>query len=179
VVFGLGGVGLNVVQGARLAGAREIIGVDINPARREAAAKFGVTRFINPETVEGNIVDHLIAITGGGADYAFECVGNTKLMRQAIEATRPGLGVAVVVGAAPVGHEVCVPPMTMLLGRTFKGAVLGDVKTRSEVPDFVDLFMNKSLDVEGLITHRFPLEDINKGFELMKEGKSIRSVVTF
>jgi len=179
VVFGLGGVGLNVIQGARLAGALQIIGVDINPARREMALKFGATAFVNPTEIDGDIVDHLTTLTGGGADFAFECVGNVALVRQAIDVSRPGFGVAVVVGAAPTGQEVSIAPMNMLVGRTFKGAVLGNVKTRSQTPDFVEMFMEGKIDVAGLVTHRMGLEDINKGFDLMKEGKSIRSVILF
>jgi S-(hydroxymethyl)glutathione dehydrogenase / alcohol dehydrogenase len=178
VVFGLGGVGLNVIQGARISGARRIIGVDINPDREALARSLGATDFINPKNV-GDIVPLLQELTGGGADYAFECVGNPVLMRQALEVTRPGLGIAVVIGGAPIGQELHLSPMTLLMGRTLRGSMLGGVKGRTDVPRLVDLYMQGQLKVDELITHYFPLEQINAGFCAMREGKAIRAVVVF
>jgi S-(hydroxymethyl)glutathione dehydrogenase / alcohol dehydrogenase len=179
IVFGLGGVGLNVLQGARLAGASQIIGVDINPARQAIAREFGATDFVNPAAIGGDIVSHLIEQTGGGADYAFECVGSPMLMRQAVETTRPGLGTAVVIGGAPTGQELTLSPMSILMGRTLKGTMLGGTKGRTDVPKLVELYMSGVLKVDELITHYLPLERINEGFALMKSGVAIRSVVLF
>jgi S-(hydroxymethyl)glutathione dehydrogenase / alcohol dehydrogenase len=179
VVFGLGGVGLNVVQGARISGARRIIGVDINPDREAIARELGATDFVNPRSVAGEIIPLLQQLTGGGADYAFECVGNPTLMRQALEATRPGSGVAVVIGGAPTGQELHLDPMALLMGRTLQGTMLGGVKGRTDVPKLVDLYMQGQLKVDELITHYFPLEQINDGFAAMREGKAIRAVVLF
>jgi S-(hydroxymethyl)glutathione dehydrogenase/alcohol dehydrogenase len=179
IVFGLGGIGLNVIQGARLAGARQIIGVDINPAREEVAKRFGATHFVNPKALTEDVISHLLALTGGGADYTFEAVGNPTLIKQAVATARPGLGVSMLIGAAPSESVIELDPMTMLMGRTFKGAVLGDVKSRTDVPKFVDLYMEGLFNVDDLITHRLPLERINEGFDMMKSGQSIRSVVIF
>ena len=179
IVFGLGGVGLNVLQGARLAGARQIVGVDINPGREATAREFGLTDFVNPKNVDGDLVAYLTELTRGGADYTFECVGNTVLMRQAIESARAGTGTAMVIGGAPTGQDLSFPPMSILMGRTFKGALLGNVKSRSEMPGFVDLYMQGRIKVDELITHYLPLEQINEGFALMKSGQAIRSVVVF
>jgi S-(hydroxymethyl)glutathione dehydrogenase/alcohol dehydrogenase len=179
VVFGLGGVGLNVLQGARIAGARRIIGVDINPDREAIARKLGATEFIDPKNVQGDIVALLHELTGGGADYTFECVGNPILMRQALDATRPGSGMAMVIGGAPAGQELHIDPMSLLMGRTLRGSMLGGVKGRTDVPGLVDLYMQGQVKVDELITHYFPLERINEGFAVMKEGKAIRAVVLF
>ena len=179
VVFGLGGIGLNVLQGAKISGARQIIGVDINSGREEIARAMGATDFVNPKKVEGDLVAFLLERSGGGADYAFECVGNPTLMRQALEVTRPGSGIAVVIGGAPDGAELNIPPMSLLMGRTLKGSMLGGVKGRTGVPAFVDLYMNGKVKVNELITHYFPLEQINDGFSAMKRGEAIRSVVLF
>jgi S-(hydroxymethyl)glutathione dehydrogenase/alcohol dehydrogenase len=179
VIFGLGGVGLNVVQGARISGARRIIGVDINPDREALALELGATDFIDPKNVQGDIVPLLQELTGGGADYAFECVGNPLLMRQALEVTRPGTGVAVVIGGAPIGAELHLSPMTLLMGRTLQGTMLGGVKGRTDVPRLVDLYMQGQVKVDELITHYLPLERINDGFAAMREGKAIRAVVLF
>jgi S-(hydroxymethyl)glutathione dehydrogenase/alcohol dehydrogenase len=179
IVFGLGGIGLNVLQGARMAGARQVIGVDINPGREAIARSFGATEFIDPAKVDGDIVAHLIERTGGGADYAFECVGSTTLMRQAAEAIRPGLGTAVIIGGAPVGAELSLAPLSMLMGRTLKGTILGGVKARTDIPKLVELYMKGDIKVDELITHYLPLEQINEGFALMKRGEAIRSVVVF
>jgi S-(hydroxymethyl)glutathione dehydrogenase/alcohol dehydrogenase len=179
VVLGLGGIGLNVVQGARLAGAARIIGVDTNPRREAVARQLGATDFIDPGSLQGELVEHLLAITDGGADYSFECVGRVELMRQALECTRPGWGVSVVVGVAPDGHRLDADPFCLLLGRTWKGAFLGNVKTRSQLPDLLSLYLDGKIDLECLITHRLPLAQINQGFELMQKGECIRAVVTF
>ena len=179
VVFGLGGIGLNVIQGARLAGASRIVGVDINPAREALARRFGATDFVDPNAVQGDLVKYLQALTGGGADYSFECVGNVRLMRQALDCTRPGWGVSVVVGVAPDGQELSAPPFNLLLGRTWKGSFLGNVKTRSQLPALLDWYVEGKLNLDDLITHRLPLERINEGFELMRSGESVRTVVLF
>jgi len=179
VVFGLGGVGLNVVQGARISGARRIIGVDVNPDREAIARQLGATDFVNPKTVTGELVPLLQELTGGGADYTFECVGNPVLMRQALDATRPGSGTAVVIGGAPTGKELHIDPMSLLMGRTLRGSILGGVKGRTDVPRIVDLYMQGQVKVDELITHYFPLEQINDGFAAMREGKAIRAVVLF
>jgi S-(hydroxymethyl)glutathione dehydrogenase / alcohol dehydrogenase len=179
VVFGLGGVGLNVLQGARISGARRIIGVDINPGREAMARKLGATDFINPKNVEGDIVPLLHELTGGGADYTFECVGSPLLMHQALEATRPGSGVAMVIGGAPTGQRLEISPMTLLMGRTLRGSMLGGVKGRTDVPGLVDLYMQGQVKVDELITHYFPLERINDGFAAMRDGTAIRAVVLF
>lgn len=179
VVFGLGGIGLNVVQGARLAGASRIIGIDTNPARETVARQFGATDFVNPATLEGDLVDHLLQLTGGGADYSFECVGHIELMRQALECTRPGWGVSVVVGMAADGEQLTAPPFSLLLGRTWKGSFLGNVKSRSQLPGLLDLHAEGRIDLDALITHRLPLEHINEGFELMRRGDCIRAVIQF
>ena len=179
VVFGLGGVGLNVVQGARISGARRIIGIDVNPDRETIARELGATDFINPKALPGDIAARVHEITAGGADYAFECVGNPALMRQALEATRPGSGIAMVIGGAPTGQELQLSPMSLLLGRTLRGSMLGGVKGRTDVPAFVDLYMQGQIKVDELITHYLPLEQINEGFALMKSGKAIRAVVLF
>jgi len=179
IVFGLGGIGLNVLQGARLAGAYRIIGVDTNPRRETVAKQFGATAFVNPSEINGDLVEHLNALTGGGADFTFECVGNPELMRQAVETARPGLGVSLIVGAAPTASQFAIQPMSILLGRTIKGAILGDTKTRSGVPKLIDMYMDGFINVDDLITHKLPLERINDGFRMMKDGESIRSVVVF
>lgn len=179
VVFGLGGIGLNVIQGARLAGAGQIIGVDINAQRESLARQFGATDFVNPGSDPGGLVEQIRELTGGGADYSFECVGNVELMRQALDCTRPGWGVSVVIGVAPDGQVLSAPPFDLQLGRTWKGSFLGDVKTRSQLPGLLDLYMDGSLDFDSLITHRLPIERINEGFELMHGGECVRTVVLF
>jgi S-(hydroxymethyl)glutathione dehydrogenase/alcohol dehydrogenase len=178
-VFGLGGIGLNVIQGARLAGATRIIGIDVNPRREAQARTFGATDFVNPQTVGGDLVDYLRELSGGGVDYSFECVGNVGLMRQALDCTRPGWGVSVVVGVAPDGQELNALPFNLLMGRTWKGAFMGNVKTRSQLPTLLDWYAQGRLNLDDLITHRLPLERINEGFELMRSGESVRTVVTF
>ena len=179
VVFGLGGIGLNVIQGAKLVGANKIIGVDLNPKRKALAEKFGLTHFVNPKEVEGDLVAHLVAITDGGADYSFECVGNVKLMRQALECCHRGWGVSVVVGVAGAGQEIATRPFQLVTGRVWKGTAFGGARGRTDVPKIVDWYMNGKIEIDPMITHVLKLEEINRGFDLMHEGKSIRSVVVF
>ncbi len=179
VVFGLGGIGLNVVQGARIAGADKIVGVDLNPAREGLARKFGLTHFVNPKTVSGDLVAHLVELTGGGADYSFECVGNVELMRQALECCHRGWGVSVIVGVASSGQEIKTRPFQLVTGRVWKGTAFGGVRGRSEVPRIVDWYMDGKIDIDSLITHKLPLADINKAFDLMHSGESIRTVIEF
>jgi S-(hydroxymethyl)glutathione dehydrogenase / alcohol dehydrogenase len=179
VVFGLGGIGLNVIQGARLVGANMIIGVDINPRRKSLAEKFGMTHFVNPKEVGGDLVQHLVALTGGGADYSFECVGNVDLMRQALECTHRGWGVSVIIGVAGSGQEIKTRPFQLVTGRVWKGTAFGGVRGRTELPSIVNWYMDKKINIDDLITHVMPLEKINDAFDLMHKGESIRSVVTF
>ena len=179
VVFGLGGIGLNVVQGARLAGADRIIGVDINPRRREMAEKFGLTDFVNPNDVKGELVPYLVDLTGGGADYSFECVGDTGLMRQALECCHKGWGVSVIIGVAPAGAEISTRPFQLVTGRVWKGSAFGGARGRTDVPRIVDWYMNGKIQIDPLITHTLPLDRINEAFDLMHEGTSIRTVITY
>ncbi|MGH8189558.1 MAG: S-(hydroxymethyl)glutathione dehydrogenase/class III alcohol dehydrogenase [Steroidobacteraceae bacterium] len=179
VVFGLGGIGLNVIQGARMVGANRIIGVDINPRRRALAEKFGMTDFVNPQEVGGDLVQHLISMTDGGADYSFECVGNVDLMRQALECCHRGWGVSVIIGVAGAGQEIRTRPFQLVTGRVWKGTAFGGARGRSDVPKIVDWYMDGKLRIDELITHTLPLERINEGFDLMKRGESIRSVVLY
>ena len=179
VVFGLGGIGLNVVQGARLVGANMIVGVDINPARRPLAEKFGVTHFVNPKEVGGDLVPYLVNLTGGGADYSFECIGNVDVMRQALECCHKGWGVSTIIGVAGAGQEIRTRPFQLVTGRVWQGTAFGGARGRRDVPKIVDWYMEKKINIHDLITHQLKLEDINRGLELMREGKSIRSVVVF
>jgi S-(hydroxymethyl)glutathione dehydrogenase/alcohol dehydrogenase len=179
VVFGLGGIGLNVVQGARLAGADKIIGVDINDRREALGKKFGMTHFVNPKHLKGDLVAHLIELTGGGADYSFECVGNVTLMRQALECCHRGWGVSVIIGVAGSGQEIATRPFQLVTGRVWKGSAFGGARGRTDVPKIVDWYMEKKIDIDSLITHKLPLERINEAFALMHEGESIRTVVEF
>jgi len=179
VVFGLGGIGLNVIQGARMAGADRIIGVDINPARKALAERFGMTHFVNPKDVEGDLVPYLVALTDGGADYSFECVGNVDLMRQALECCHRGWGVSVIIGVAGAGQEIRTRPFQLVTGRVWKGTAFGGARGRSDVPKIVDWYMRGRIEIDPLITHTLPLERINEAFELMHGGESIRTVVTF
>ena len=179
VVFGLGGIGLNVIQGARLAGANMIVGVDLNPSRRTLAEKFGMTHFVNPQEVEGDLVAYLVNLTRGGADYSFECIGNVNVMRQALECCHKGWGVSVIIGVAGAGQEISTRPFQLVTGRVWKGSAFGGAKGRRDVPKIVDWYMEGKINIDDLITHTLALEDINKGFALMHEGKSIRSVVEF
>src|SRR6185369_12242146 len=179
VVFGLGGIGLNVIQGARMIGASQIVGVDINPARRALGAKFGMTDFVNPREVSGDLVAHLVELTGGGADYSFECIGNVKTMRQALECCHKGWGVSVIIGVAGAGQEIATRPFQLVTGRVWKGTAFGGARGRTDVPKIVDWYMQGKINIDDLITHTLKLEDINKGFDLMHQGKSIRSVVVY
>jgi S-(hydroxymethyl)glutathione dehydrogenase / alcohol dehydrogenase len=179
VVFGIGGIGLSVIQGAKLAGAKQIIAVDINSAKKEIAYKFGATHFLNPNQLEGNLVDQIIKMTDGGADYSFECVGNTKLMRQALECCHKGWGQSIIIGVAGAGEEISTRPFQLVTGRVWKGSAFGGVKGRSELPGYVNKYMAGEINLDDLITYKMPIEEINRAFDLMHEGKSIRSVVTF
>jgi S-(hydroxymethyl)glutathione dehydrogenase / alcohol dehydrogenase len=179
VVFGLGGIGLNVVQGARMVGANMIVGVDLNPHREALARKFGLTHFVNPRDVGPDLVAHLVEITGGGADYSFECVGNVELMRQALECCHRGWGVSVIIGVAGSGQEIKTRPFQLVTGRVWKGTAFGGARGRTDVPKIVDWYMEGKINIDDLITHVLPLDRINEGFDLMHAGKSIRSVVTF
>jgi S-(hydroxymethyl)glutathione dehydrogenase/alcohol dehydrogenase len=179
VVFGLGGIGLNVIQGARIAGADKIVGVDINPGRKALAEKFGLTHFVNPKEVEGDLVAYLVALTDGGADYSFECVGNVDLMRQALECCHRGWGVSVIIGVAGSGQEIKTRPFQLVTGRVWKGTAFGGARGRTDVPKIVDWYMNGKINIDDLITHVMPVGEINRAFDLMHSGESIRSVVTF
>jgi S-(hydroxymethyl)glutathione dehydrogenase/alcohol dehydrogenase len=178
VVFGLGGIGLNVIQGAKMVGADKIIGVDINPARSEMARRFGMTQFVNPLDVP-NLVDHLVQLTDGGADFSFECIGNVQTMRQALECTHKGWGRSIVIGVAPAGAEIATRPFQLVTGRKWEGSAFGGARGRTDVPKIVDWVMDGKLKIDELITHKLKLEDINEGFALMERGESIRSVVVF
>jgi len=178
VVFGLGGIGLNVIQAAKMVGADKIIGVDINPNRQEMARKFGMTHFINPKDTP-NVVDHIVQLTDGGADYSFECVGNTQLMREALECTHKGWGQSFIIGVAAAGQEISTRPFQLVTGREWKGSAFGGARVLTDVPKIVDWYMDGKLNIDDLITHRLPLERINEGFDLMKSGESIRSVVLY
>ncbi|HKT19557.1 MAG TPA: S-(hydroxymethyl)glutathione dehydrogenase/class III alcohol dehydrogenase [Stellaceae bacterium] len=179
VVFGLGGIGLNVVQGARLAGADKIIGVDLNPGRRALAEKFGMTHFVNPAEIGGELVPYLVSLTDGGADYSFECIGNVDVMRQALECCHRGWGVSVIIGVAGAGQEIRTRPFQLVTGRVWKGTAFGGARGRSDVPKIVDWYMAGKINIDDLITHRLALSDINRGFDLMHAGESIRSVVIY
>ena len=179
VVFGLGGIGLNVIQGAKMVGANMIIGVDVNPAREQMAREFGMTHFVNPKEIEGDLVAHLVELTGGGADYSFECVGNTTLMRQALECCHRGWGVSTIIGVAAAGQEISTRPFQLVTGRRWQGTAFGGVRGRTQVPQIVDWYMDKKIEIDSLITHVMPLEKINEGFDLMTRGESIRGVVVF
>lgn len=178
VVFGLGGIGLNVIQGARMVGADKIIGVDLNPEREAMARKFGMTHFVNPKEVD-NVVDHIIQLTDGGADYSFECIGNTQVMRQALECCHRGWGQSVIIGVAEAGAEISTRPFQLVTGRVWKGSAFGGARGRTDVPKIVDWYMDGKINIDDLITHTLPLERINEGFDLMKRGESIRSVVMY
>jgi len=179
VVFGLGGIGLNVIQGARMVGAAQIVGVDVNPAKSNLAREFGMTDFVNPQDVKGDIVAHLVELTRGGADYSFDCTGNTTVMRQALECAHKGWGQSIIIGVAGAGQEISTRPFQLVTGRTWKGTAFGGARGRTDVPRIVDWYMDGKIDIDKLITHKLPLERINEGFELMHAGKSIRAVVEF
>jgi S-(hydroxymethyl)glutathione dehydrogenase/alcohol dehydrogenase len=179
VVFGLGGIGLNVVQGLRLAGADMIVGVDLNPEKKAWGERFGMTHFVNPKEVGGDLVAHLVELTKGGADYSFECIGNVELMRAALECCHKGWGESVIIGVAPAGAEIRTRPFQLVTGRVWRGSAFGGARGRTDVPKIVDWYMDGKIEIDPMITHVMPLSDINKAFDLMHEGQSIRSVVTF
>jgi S-(hydroxymethyl)glutathione dehydrogenase/alcohol dehydrogenase len=179
VVFGLGGIGLNVLQGLRIAGADMIVGVDLNPGRKPMAEKFGMTHFVNPTEVEGDLVPYLVDLTKGGADYSFECIGNVEVMRTALECAHKGWGESIIIGVAPAGAEISTRPFQLVTGRSWRGTAFGGAKGRTDVPKIVDWYMDGKINIDDLITHTMPLDDINKAFDLMHAGESIRSVVTY
>ena len=179
VVFGLGGIGLNVIQGLRMVGARMIVGVDLNNDKKAWGERFGMTHFVNPGEVEGDLVAHLVELTGGGADYSFECIGNTKVMRQALECAHKGWGESIIIGVAGAGQEISTRPFQLVTGRSWRGTAFGGARGRTDVPKIVDWYMDGKIEIDPMITHTLPLEEINKGFDLMHEGKSIRSVVLY
>ena len=179
VVFGLGGIGLNVIQGCRMVGANMIVGVDINPKKRALAEKMGMTHFVNPQEVEGDLVPYLVELTKGGADYTFECIGRTQTMRQALECCHKGWGVSVIVGVAGAGQEISTRPFQLVTGRVWKGTAFGGARGRTDVPKIVDWYMEGKIDIDSLITNVMPIEQINEAFEMMRKGDAIRTVLTF
>lgn len=179
VVFGLGGIGLNVIQGAKMIGASQIVGVDLNPKRQILAKKMGMTHFVNPAEIKDDLVGHLIELTHGGADYSFECVGNVQVMRQALECCHKGWGISTIIGVAPAGHEINTRPFQLVTGRVWQGSAFGGARGRTDVPKIVDWYMDGRINIDDLITHVLPIEQINEAFDLMHQGESIRSVVTF
>jgi S-(hydroxymethyl)glutathione dehydrogenase/alcohol dehydrogenase len=179
VVFGLGGIGLNVIQGARLAGANRIIGVDTNPRKKILGERFGMTHFVNPKEVESDLVAYLVNLTSGGADYSFECIGNVDVMRQALECCHKGWGVSVIIGVAGAGQEIRTRPFQLVTGRVWKGTAFGGARGRTDVPRIVDWYMDGKIEIDPMITHTLKLDEINKGFDLMHAGESIRAVVVY
>lgn len=179
IVFGLGGIGLNVIQGLRLAGADQIVGVDLNESKIEMGKRFGMTDFVNPSKVEGDLVAHLVALTKGGADYTFDATGNVNVMRTALEAAHKGWGESIIIGVAPAGAEISTRPFQLVTGRSWRGTAFGGASGRTDVPKIVDWYMDGKIEIDPMITHKLKLEDINHGFDLMHEGKSIRAVVEF
>jgi S-(hydroxymethyl)glutathione dehydrogenase/alcohol dehydrogenase len=179
IVFGLGGIGLNVIQGLRLVGANMIVGVDINPAKKEWGERFGMTHFVNPKEVEGDLVPYLVNLTGGGGDYTFDCTGNVDVMRAALEAAHKGWGESIIIGVAPAGAEISTRPFQLVTGRVWKGTAFGGARGRTDVPRIVDWYMDGKVEIDPMITQTMPLDDINKGFDMMHHGEGIRSVVTF
>ena len=179
IVFGLGGIGLNVIQGLRLAGADQIVGVDLNPDKVPMATRFGMTDFVNPAEVDGDLVAYLVALTKGGADYTFDATGNVNVMRTALESAHKGWGESIIIGVAPAGAEISTRPFQLVTGRSWRGTAFGGARGRTDVPKIVDWYMDGKIEIDPMITHTMPLEDINKGFDLMHAGESIRSVVIF
>ena len=179
IVFGLGGIGLNVIQGLRLAGADRIVGVDLNPAKAVMAKKFGMTDFVNPSDVDGDLAGHLVELTGGGGDYTFDATGNVEVMRAALESAHKGWGESVIIGVAPAGAEISTRPFQLVTGRVWRGTAFGGARGRTDVPKIVDWYMDGKIEIDPMITHKLSLDEINKGFDLMHEGKSIRAVVEF
>ncbi len=179
IVFGLGGIGLNVIQGLKMIGAKQIVGVDLNPAREATARKFGMTDFVNPNQVKGDLTGYLVELTDGGADYTFECIGNTDVMRVALEACHKGWGESIIIGVAGAGKEISTRPFQLVTGRSWRGTAFGGARGRTDVPRIVDMYMDGRINIDDLITHKMGLEDINTAFDLMHKGESIRSVVEF
>lgn len=179
IVFGLGGIGLNVIQGCKLAGANMIVGVDLNNSKKEWGEKFGMTHFVNPSEAGDDLVSYLVDLTGGGADYSFECIGNTKVMRQALECCHKGWGESIIIGVAGAGQEISTRPFQLVTGRSWRGTAFGGARGRTDVPKIVDWYMDGKIQIDPMITHTMPLEDINKGFDLMHSGESIRGVVIY
>jgi S-(hydroxymethyl)glutathione dehydrogenase / alcohol dehydrogenase len=179
VVFGLGGIGLNVIQGLRMVGADQIVGVDTNPAKRALAERFGMTHFVNPAETPGDLVAHLVALTDGGADYSFECIGSVKVMRQALECCHRGWGESIIIGVAGAGEEIATRPFQLVTGRVWRGSAFGGARGRRDVPRIVDWYMDGKIEIDPLITHELPLERINEAFDLMHEGRSIRTVIRY
>ena len=179
VVFGLGGIGLNVIQGLRMIGAKMIVGVDLNDSKRSWGEKFGMTHFVNPSKVKGDLVGHIVELTDGGADYSFECIGNVNVMRQALECAHKGWGESIIIGVAGAGQEIATRPFQLVTGRSWRGTAFGGARGRTDVPKIVDWYMDGKIDIAPMITHTLALEDINKGFDLMHAGESIRSVVVY
>jgi S-(hydroxymethyl)glutathione dehydrogenase / alcohol dehydrogenase len=179
VVFGLGGIGLNVIQGLKMIGADKIVGVDLNASKEEWGRRFGMTHFVNPKTLDGDIVPHLVNLTGGGADYSFDCTGNVQVMRQALECCHRGWGTSIVIGVAEAGKEIATRPFQLVTGRVWKGSAFGGARGRTDVPRMVDWYMEKKIEIDPMITHQLPLERINEAFDLMHAGQSIRSVVIY
>ena len=179
IVFGLGGIGLNVIQGARMVGANMIVGVDTNPSKKDIAEKFGMTHFVNPNEVEGDLVPYLVDLTKGGADHSFECIGNVDVMRDALECCHKGWGESTIIGVAGAGQEISTRPFQLVTGRVWRGTAFGGAKGRTDVPKIVDWYMDGKINIDDLITHTMPLEKINTAFDLMHAGESIRSVVLF
>jgi len=179
IVFGLGGIGLNVIQGLRLVGANMIVGVDINPSKKEWGERFGMTHFVNPKEVEGDLAPYLVNLTNGGGDYTFDCTGNVGVMRAALECAHKGWGESVIIGVAPAGAEIATRPFQLVTGRVWRGTAFGGARGRTDVPKIVDWYMDGKIEIDPMITHTMPLDDINKGFDLMHHGESIRGIVTF
>lgn len=179
VVFGLGGIGLNVIQGLRMIGAKMIVGVDLNDSKKSWGEKFGMTHFVNPSKVKGDLVGHIVELTGGGADYSFECIGNVNVMRQALECAHKGWGESIIIGVAGAGQEIATRPFQLVTGRSWRGTAFGGARGRTDVPKIVDWYLDGKIDIDPMITHTLALEDINKGFDLMHAGESIRSVVVY
>lgn len=179
VVFGLGGIGLNVIQGAKMVGASKIVGVDLNSDKQAMAKDYGMTDFVNPKEIDGDLVEYLVELTGGGADYSFECIGNVKVMRQALECCHKGWGVSTVIGVAGAGEEISTRPFQLVTGRVWQGSAFGGARGRTDVPKIVDWYMEGKINIDDLVTHTMPIEQINEAFDLMHKGESIRSVVTF
>lgn len=179
IVFGLGGIGLNVIQGLKMVGANMIVGVDTNPRKKAWGERFGMTHFVNPKEVEGDLVQHLVNLTGGGADYTFECIGNVQVMRTALEACHKGWGESIIIGVAGAGQEISTRPFQLVTGRVWRGSAFGGARGRTDVPKIVDWYMNGKIQIDPMITHVLPLERINEAFDLMHDGTSIRAVITY